>query len=199
MLVQAEIDRLSHNLLDPKKGDTTTIETGTAADLQTLFVKDNTSLGIDMVYKDLAYILFNVPGLTSGVAMNPDMAQTAQLYGRVKASHYFADAHFAPTVGVGWMQPASYETSGGTFVQYTERDKEQVPKGQDPAPIMSGIAGVQVDMSKSVVIVGEVLYTVDTNQSEFVKTDDNPNGIRVAAPDNEQNVLGINIMMRARF
>jgi hypothetical protein len=199
MLVQAEIDRLSHNLLDPIKGDTTTIETGTAGDLQTLFVKDNTSLGIDMVYKDLAYILFNVPGLTSGVAMNPDMSQTAQLYGRVKASHYFADAHFAPTVGVGWMQPASYETSGGTFVQYTERDKEQVPEGQDPAPIMSGIAGVQVDMSKSVVIVGEVLYTVDTNQSEFVKTDENPNGIRVAAPDNEQNVLGVNIMMRARF
>ena len=50
-----------------------------------------------------------------------------------------------------------------------------------------------------VVIVGEVLYTVDQNQSEFVKTDDNPEGIRVAAPDNEQNVLGVNIMMRARF
>jgi len=199
MLIQAEIDRLSHNLLDPKKGDSTTIETGTAADLQTLFVKDNSSLGIDLVYKDLAYILFNVPGLTSGVAMNPDMSQTAQLYGRVKASHYIANSHFAPTVGVGWMQPASYETSGGTFVQYTERDKEQVPEGQEPAPIMSGIAGVQVDMSKSVVIVAEVLYTVDQNQSEFVKTDDNPNGIRVAAPDNEQNVLGVNIMMRARF
>ena len=162
-------------------------------------MKDNTSIGIDMVYKDQAYILFNVPGLTSGVAMNPDMEQTAQLYGRVKASHYFAESHFAPTVGVGWMQPASYETSGGTFVQYTERDKEQVPEGKDPAPIMSGIAGVQVDMSKSVVIVGEVLYTVDQNQSEFVKTDDNPEGIRVAAPDNEQNVLGVNIMMRARF
>jgi hypothetical protein len=199
MLVQAEIDRLSHNLLDPVAGDATTIETGTAADLQTLFVKDSTSVGIDMVYKDLAYILFNVPGLTSGVAMNPDMAQTAQLYGRVKASHYFAKAHVAPTVGFGWMQPATYETSGGTFVQYTERDKEQVPQDQDPSPIMSGIAGVQVDMSKSVVVVGEVLYTVDPNQSEFVKTDENPNGLRVAAPENEQNVLGMNIMMRARF
>ena len=199
VLVQGEINRLSHNLLDPVAGNTTTIETGTAADLQTIFVNNNTSLGLDLVYKDLAYILFNVPGLTSGVAMNPDMSQTAQLYGRMKASHHFASAHIAPTIGFGWMQPATYETSGGTFVQYTERDKEQVPQGQDPSPIMSGIAGVQVDMSKSVVVIGEVLYTVDPNQSEFVKTDANPNGIRVPAPDNEQNVLGVNVMMRARF
>jgi hypothetical protein len=64
---------------------------------------------------------------------------------------------------------------------------------------MSGIAGVQVDMSKSVVVVGEVLYTVDPNQSEFVKTDENPNGIRITAPKNKQNILNMNIIMRARF
>jgi hypothetical protein len=199
VLVQAEIDRLSHNLLDPVKGDTTTIETGTAGDLQTLLVMNSTTLGVDVVYKDLAYILFNVPGLTSGVAMNPNMDQTPQLYGRIKASHYFANAHIAPTLGVGLMQPATYSTSGGTFVQYTERDKEQVPRGQDPAPILSGLLGVQVDMSKSVVLVAEALYTIDKNQSEFVKTKKRPNGDRVSAPEEEQKVLGMNIVMRARF
>jgi hypothetical protein len=152
-----------------------------------------------VVYKDLAYILFNVPGLTSGVAMNPSMDQTPQLYGRVKASHYFPKAHFAPTIGVGIMQPATYTTSGGTFVQYTERDKEQVPRGQDPAPILSGLVGVQVDMSKSVVLVAEALYTIDNNQSEFVKTDKRPEGDRVSAPAEERKVLGMNVMMRARF
>ena len=97
------------------------------------------------------------------------------------------------------MQPATYDTSGGTFVQYTERDKEQVPDGAEPAAILSGIAGLQIDMSKSVVLVGEMLYTVDNNQSEFVQTENNPNGERVAAPDTERNVLGMNLMMRARF
>ncbi len=199
VLVQAEVDRLSHNLLDPKKGDTTTIETGMAADLQTLMVAGSTSVGVDVVYKDLAYILFNVPGLTSGVAMNPGMDQTPQLYTRAKASHYFEGLHIAPSLGVGLMQPATYKTSSGTFVQYTERDKEQVPDGSEPAAILSAIGGVQVDMSKSVVIVGEVLYTVDNNQSEFVQTDSHPEGRRKAAPDVEQNVLGMNLMMRARF
>ena len=159
----------------------------------------STSFGVDVVYKDLAYILFNVPGLTSGVAMNPDIEQTAQLYTRAKASHYFEGAHFAPSIGVGWMQPATYKTSSGTFVQYTERDKEQAPDGAEPAAILSAIAGVQIDMSKSVVIVGEALYTVDNNQSEFVQTEKHPEGRRRAAPDVEQNVLGMNLMMRARF
>jgi hypothetical protein len=154
---------------------------------------------VDVVYKNLAYILFNVPGLTSGVAMNPDMAQTPQLYSRLKASHYFASAHIAPTIGIGLMQPATYDTSSGTFVQYTEREKEQVPSGAEPSAILSGLAGVQVDMSKSVVIVGEVLYTVDNNQSQYVQTSDHPEGERVAAPNVERKVLGMNLMMRARF
>jgi hypothetical protein len=199
ILVQGEVNRLQHNLLDPVKGDTTTIETGTAGDLQTLVVMGSTSLGVDVVYKNLAYILFNVPGLTSGVAMNPDMAQTPQLYSRLKASHYFASAHIAPTIGIGLMQPATYDTSSGTFVQYTEREKEQVPSGAEPSAILSGLAGVQVDMSKSVVIVGEVLYTVDNNQSQYVQTSDHPEGERVAAPNVERKVLGMNLMMRARF
>ena len=83
------------------------METGIAGDLQTLFVRGGTSLAIDLVYKDLAYILFNVPGLTSGVAMNPDMETTAQLYGRIKAAHYFANARTAPSIGLGLMQPAT--------------------------------------------------------------------------------------------
>lgn len=199
VLVQAEVDRLSHNLLDPKNGDTTTIENGLAGDLQTLVVSGSTSVGVDVVYKDLPYILFNVPGLTSGVAMNPDMKQTPQLYTRGKVSHYFEGLHLAPSIGVGWMQPATYETSSGTFVQYTERDKEQVPEGAEPAAILSAIGGLQVDMSKSVVVVGEVLYTVDNNQSQFIQTDAHPEGRRTAAPDVERNVLGMNLMMRARF
>ena len=131
--------------------------------------------------------------------MSPDINQTPQLYGRAKLSHFFERAHLAPMVGIGIMLPATYETGGGTFVQYTERDKEQVPTGIDPQPIVSGIAGVQVDMSKSVVVVAEALYTIDDNQSEFVQTEQKPEGVRLSAPPEERRVLGMNLMMRARF
>ena len=109
--------------------------------------------------------------------------------------------HTTPSIGVGLMQPATYTPSGGegTFVQYSERDKEQVPSDQEPAAILSGVAGVQVDISDSVVFLSEVLYTVDNNQSEFVQTEDNPEGARIAAPWEERNILGVNLILRARF
>ena len=59
--------------------------------------------------------------------------------------------------------------------------------------------GAQVDMSKSVVLVGELLYTVDNNLSDYVSTDESEAGVRVPAPENERRALGMNLMMRARF
>jgi hypothetical protein len=198
-LFQSEINYLQHNLLDPNATESTTVETGIAADVQSLVVYNTTQIGVDLVYKNLEYILFNVPGLTSGVAMDPAMEKTAQFYGRFNMSHYIPTRHLTPSLGIGWMQPATYKTEGGTFVQYTAYDKEQVPEDQEPTPILSAIAGLQVDMSDSTVLSGELLYTVDNNLSDFVQDEDGLGGKRVAAPKNERQALGMNLVMRSRF
>ncbi len=200
MLVQAEVDRLCHNLLDPDGEDQTVVECGTAGDVQSVLQLGATRVGADLVYKDLPYILFNVPGLTSGVALSPNLSITPQLYGRLKLSHYFEAARLAPTVGVGLMQPATYTYEGDTYVQYTERDKEAVPDGQAAAAILGGIAGAQVDVSPSVVAVAELLFTIDNNLSDFQYTDEEGTTYaRVPSPENERNAVGFNVMMRARF
>lgn len=198
-LIQTEINVLSHNLLDPDDESSTVIERGIAGDVQTVLVYGSTTLGVDLVYKDLPFILFDIPGLTSGVALPSDMERTSQIYGRFQVSHFFERAHTTPSIGVGLMQPATYTTTDGTFVQYTERDKERVPDGQNPAAILSSVAGVQVDLTPHVVLVGEALYTVDNNLSDYVETEDSSAGERVPAPNNERHALGMNLMMRARF
>ena len=96
------------------------------------------------------------------------------------------------------MQPATYETSGGTFVQYTASDKEQVPTNQAPSAILSSVFGAQVDVSPTTQVVGEVLYTVDNNLSDYVAAEDG-SSVRVAASAEERQALGFNLMMRARF
>ena len=154
---------------------------------------------MDFVYKDLPYILFNIPGLTSGVSLPEDMEVTPQLYGRAKISHYFADWHLAPSFGFGLMQPASYKTGDGTFVQYSERDKEGVPSNNAGATnIMAMVLGTQLDLSKSMVAVGEVLYTIDQNLSKVAA---NAAGELVRIPESKpvQNAIGFNLMLRARF
>ena len=82
-----------------------------------------------------------------GCRHEPDINQTPTLRAS-KVSHFFESAHRLP-LGVGVMLPATYETGGGTFVQYTERDKEQVPTGLESQPIMS-VCRRSGHMSKSV-------------------------------------------------
>ncbi len=198
LLVQAEGNLLFHNLIDPEKVDATTVERAFAADAQATFVAGTNEIQADFVYKDLSYIIFNIPGITSGYALNPSMETTAQYYFRGRAAHYFPKAHLTPSIGVGWMRPATYSTGGFTYVQYSERDKAHVPDGQEATAILSSVAGLQWDLSKSMVAVGEVLYTLDNNLSDFV-ADDGQTGTNVPAADNVRNRLGFNLMVRARF
>lgn len=195
LLVQAEANRLSHNLLDGSDSGSTIIEAGYAGDLQSLLVAGTTVIGVDLVYKDLPYIVFNVPGLVSQNAINPDFETSPQLYGRFKVEHWFEKAHVTPGFGIGLMQPSTYTTvDGKTVVQIDDRDSEQIPEGQEPAAILSGVGGVQVDLSKSMVVIGELLYTLNNNRS--VTDADN---VRILAPSNYRNELGFNFIMRARF
>jgi hypothetical protein len=206
VLIQAEVNYLGHdllnadaNLLDADDSSDTILETAMAADIQTRLAFAGTVVDLDLVYKDLPYILFNIPGLTSGVSLPEGMETTPQLYGRLKVSHYFSDWNMAPSLGFGLMQPASYKTSDGTFVQYSERDKEGVPSKNDGATnIMAVVLGNQLDLSKSMTAVGELLYTIDQNLS---KVSENAAGelVRVAESKPVQNAIGFNLMLRARF
>jgi hypothetical protein len=123
-----------------------------------------------------------------------------QLYGRLFASHFFEQARLAPYGGVGLMQPASYvDADGDAMIQVTEHDVYQVPDGQDPVNILGALAGVQVDVSKSVVVVGELLYRANSNMSDSTEDAETGEVTNVPVAWNEINALGFNLMARARF
>lgn len=216
LLVQAEGNYLVHNLLDFDAVDATVVEPAFAGDVQTLLVTGSTEIGLDLVYKDLSYIVFNVPGLTSGYAISDTLETSPQIYLRAQGAHYFPKAHLTPSLGAGYMIPASFGTAddGYTVVYRGSTDSSTaaatgstsssnssqmaVPDGQRPAALLSAVAGLQWDISKSTVAVGEVLYTLDNNQSVSVG-DDEGAATDVLAASNVRNALGFNLMIRARF
>lgn len=198
VLVQGELNVLAHNLIDFENVDSTVIETAKAGDLQTIVAFGRSEIAVDLVYKDLPYIVFNVPGLTSGYALPEAMETTPQVYGRVRAAHYFDRTRLTPSLGLGYMQAATYGTADGYFVQQNETDKYHVPEGQSPTALLSSVAGLQWDLSKSMVAQGELLYTLNNNLSNFEQTDGMA-GQYVLAPAQERNQLGVNLMVRARF
>ncbi len=198
MLIQSEVNVLMHNLIDPENVDSTTQEMAIAGDIQALAVAGTTEMNLDFVYKDLPYIVFNIPGITSGYALDPDLNATPQLYVRGRVSHWFPKAHLTPSLGAGWELPSTYTAGETSFVQYDERNKAHVPDGQLPTAILSTVAGLQWDVSPSTVLVGEVLYTLDNNLSDFQANEDGTNEFVLEA-ENVRNALGFNLMMRARF
>ena len=194
LLVQGEVNRLSHNLLDADNSGSTVIESGIGGDLQAVAVFNTTEVAVDLVYKDLEYIVFNVPGLTSGTSIPSALSTTPQYYGRLTLSHYLPQQHVSFSAGAGLMQPASYtDSEGKTYVQYTARNKEQVPDGEPAYNILGGVIATQIDVSPSTIVVGELLYTLDNNLSRTV------DGARVAEPQEVRQALGFNVMLRARF
>lgn len=200
LLVQAEGNYLAHNLLDYENPGSSVVESAFAGDVQATLGIGTTEIQADFVYKDLTYILFNVPGLTSGFSLPGSYDVTPQIYGRFRAAHHFPKPRLTPQIGVGLMQPATYgNAESGYYVVPTETDRTHVPSGQAPTALLSGVAGLQWDVSKSMVAVGEVLYTVDNNMSDFVPPDGEVEGRYVLAPDNWRNQLGLNLMVRARF
>ena len=201
VLVQAEANYLAHNLLDFDNAGDSVVETAFAGDVQATLGFGTTEIGADFVYKDLTYILFDVPGLTSGYSLPGSYEVTPQIYGRLRASHYFPKARLTPQLGLGIMQPATYGNAEyGFYVVRDETDRSHVPAGQAPAALLSGVAGLQVDISKSMVAVGEVLYTIDNNVSDFqASEEDGTGGEYVPAPEEWRNQIGMNIMVRARF
>jgi len=216
LLVQAEGNYLVHNLLDFDAVDATVVEPAFAGDIQTLLVSGTTEVGLDLVYKDLSYIVFNVPGLTSGYAVSDSLDTSPQIYLRAQAAHHFPKVHLTPSVGAGYMIPASFGTAddGYTVVYRGSTDSSTaaatgstsgsnssqmaVPDGQRPAALLSAVGGLQWDISMSTVAVAEVLYTLDNNQSVSVGDEDGA-ASDVLAPANVRNALGFNLMIRARF
>jgi hypothetical protein len=199
MLVQAEVNYLNHNLLDIENTNSTLVEKGLAGDMQTRFVLGSTELNLDFVYKDLAFIVFNIPGVNSNFAIPDSFLTTPQLYGRVKVSHYFESARVAPSLGVGLMQPASYSYGQSTYVVVSEEERQAVPTGYKASPILGAIAGIQVDASKSLVLVGEFLFTRDDNRSNAEANEEEGTTHYVQADWRERTRPGFNLMMRARF
>ena len=131
-----QINVLQHNLLDPENTEQTVIETGIAGDVQSQMVYNTTEL--PLIWYTKIFHTFSSMFLFDKWCCHESRHENL---GTILRSLYHISVHAIQTLysilRVGWMRPATYETEGGTFVQYTAYDKEQVPEGQASTPILS--------------------------------------------------------------
>lgn len=162
-------------------------------------------LGLDVVYRDVSFLVFNVPGLTPYLSFAEDTIQEPQVYGALWWDWYLARAHLTPGVIFGIMRPASFrsaEDAGGTRqleVIREANDYDLMPEDVTSAfTILSAKASLKWHLSSILAITAEISYTHDYNQSKSVTRRDSFVAERVI-DEAMARQLGVNLIVQAAF
>jgi hypothetical protein len=166
----------------------------------------------DFVYRDLAFILFNVPSFTPFYDFPNGAKTTAEWFVDVGADYYFESWRLNLGAIVGYQHPSTYEGgipaldsvgSGADVPTYTVVVKRQgnfeiLPADQKAFDILVLRGFGRWDMSDGMSAITEVTYTLDKNATRYGVTDD---GTFVRQFDRwkVQNRLSLAFILQARF
>jgi len=206
-LVQSEISAVGQTLQDAVKANSTTIQWGVAGDLTGRVKFDKWRLNALLVYRDLAFILYNVPSnpnfmtFPEGVTVQPDV------YGAVGADYYLEDLHLTPGVLMGIERPANTvatntvadnatsQNSQQTLVFHSESSVDILNPGDKVGSVFWIKGTAKMDFSEGMSAVGELSYASDPNRRRL---DQGVDGVPVRVPQGK-NIVGFNLLLQARF
>ncbi len=172
---------------------------------QVRFLK-NMRVGVDVVYRDVSFLVFNVPGLIPYLSFANETEQTPQVYGALWWDFFIEKPKLTPSFVIGLMQPAAFRAAevGGTRQTQVIReanDYEIMPPGQEPFTILALKASLGWALSDMLAVVGQVSFVNDFNQTKVVRDEGATGGdlgVRVL-DEARARALGVNFIVQARF
>lgn len=169
----------------------------------------NLAINVDLVYRDLYFLLFNVPGLDPYYALPDGASSSPEILFAVKGEYWFESTHLLPSLQFSIQKPAAYkgrisETPNPTdLVAGTQTvavmDASTIiafPEGRKPAAVYGVQLALRWDLSQMMSLIGEINYNYDPNQLGRRKdTVDYTAQYYMRDP----HVLGLSIFAQARF
>jgi hypothetical protein len=202
--VSAELSTLWQTLIDPETMDRLLWDDAiTGAVTAQVRLLKWMRVGGDLVYRDVSFLTFNVPGLTPYVGFAEGTVLKPQVYGAVWWDLFLDKPKLMPGFVFGLMQPASFQSlpdANGdrqTEVIREANDYEIMPDGVGPFTVMALKGSLRWFASKNLSMAGEITFTQDYNQSKRVSLEDGATD-RVL-DERRARALGFNLFMQARF
>lgn len=206
--VSLEASFLNQTLGDPDRVGGTQSQPAIAGGLNLDLAKDHWNVAVDVLFRDLAFVLFNVPSLDPMNAFPEASEQDPEILAAISGQVHLPTAHLTPGLLLGVQVPAAYRglppslpnpsdiaTGEQTVVVRNARNFEPLPAGESVLPVFSAKVSLRWDLSQLLSVVAQAQYSHDRNQTRL---DDNEFGIaqRVfRTPD----ILGFAILTQARF
>lgn len=163
--IALEASQLNQNLHDPDpiKTGGTKIQGARAAAIQAVIKAGYARVGLAGIYRDLPFVLRNVPSFVPFEAL--DTASTKQqqeLFFAGSVDYYFEKAHLRPGLGGGVQLPATFSaesTVGNASAERTVVVRNQgnvsiLPIGAKRKPIFQGRLSLRWDLSEIFAAVG---------------------------------------------
>lgn len=207
--LSAEATYLTQTVQDFERPGTSVRQPATAGDFQAKFKIDKTRLHLTLSYRDLPFILFNVPSITPFQDFANDAELTPEFFLAVGGDYYIESLRLTPGLIAGVQMPASVKTDldlganplptlqgNRTVVFRDEGFREILPAGEEAKPIYSGKGSARMDLSDSMAAAGEIYYTYDPNRSTIASNEGSTANVRIF---NDPHRLGFNLLLQARF
>jgi len=194
-----EYTYITQSLLDWDKADTTVYQPAMAGNLSGKFRAGKFRLHGDMFYRDLSYILFNIPGISPYKAFPDNGKTTDEWFVAGGIDYYFERPRLTPGVIVGYKHPGTFKTGSVITVFRDEDDWETLPEDKNAYDIISAKSTLKWDVAPFFSMMGEVRYTLDNNRTKYETTDDESGRKRVFEDSDITNRMGFSLLMQARF
>jgi hypothetical protein len=206
-LVQTEANVIGQTLQNPEKPASTKVQYAIAADITGRVKVGKTRFHLLSVYRDLAFILLDVPGNPSFVAFPRGLKVQPELFVSAIVDYYFEELHLTPGFVLGVQRPANVTTSvaAGSNPPASLGQQTLVFRNEtwvdtlDPGDVVGLVYAVKGtfkwDLSEVISTIGEVSFQYDPNRRTFQQ---DPTGIPIRAKQSPE-IVGFNILMQARF
>jgi hypothetical protein len=207
LVIKHEGSFLGHTLEDFDRYATTVNQVAMAFDLNFALKWGYFRAHVDIMYRTLSYLLFEVPGFTPYQDFPGEAKIKDEYFAAVGIDYHFPGLHLTPGIKIGVQMPATYfiedPVVGGmtfegprTIVVTNESDRSVLPRNEEAMLIFALKANCKWDISETMAMIMEVYYTWDDNQTRYVGTTQE---MEVMAQFLDPHILGMNLAVQARF
>ena len=199
-----EFTVVGQSLLVFGEADTTTIEPAKAAAVNGKLRWGNARLHADFIYRDLSYVVLNIPGIFPYKTLPKGTDVTPEWFVAGGVDYFFETPHLTPGVIFGYKKPATYTLNDVTTVIRDEFDWETLPLEEPHYDILAAKLTLRWDVAPFFVVMGELRYTLDKNRARYAAPSDDEGEAEVGdqrefMDETITNRLGFSILAQAKW
>ncbi|MBM4371273.1 MAG: hypothetical protein FJ098_06440 [Deltaproteobacteria bacterium] len=188
--LSAEYSHLVQVLEDPDRPASTKLEQARAAALSAGFRFRGLRTHLNLIFRDLSFIVFNVPGVVPYQALPTASEVQPEIFGVLSVDYFFAKVGLTPALSVGVLRPATYRptmqgsTLTGPYAAEVEKgihtivikgsnayDWQMLPVGENEWPVFLARVDLKWNLGDSFAMIGEVSYRYDGNLAQVFLTE----------------------------